>query len=696
MRRNESNYCRVAIPGGIPELLWYTIPADLKHLHRGSLCRVSVQGHLRTALIWETGLQPPEFKCLQVQAPEIEWTFPETYLQKMEWVSKVYMGTINQTVELFLPKNLSKLLEKATEYTPKTGAEGAKGSQISGHSKPPDLTPAQQDVANKVMPALEAKKFKGFLLHGVTGSGKTRVYLEWTKHALQLGKKVVILVPEIGLTPQTKENFQKHLNETVFMYHSGLGIKERRELWVRLLNDDSPQVILGTRSLLLLPGIQPDLMILDEEHDASYKQHDPGPRYHARDLALHLIHKRQGVIVLGSATPSLESYHNAQKGNLQLIKLQQRVMDLPMPLVSVVDMKEERPKIGRGSLLSPLLRESIQEQVDAGNQCILLHNRRGFASSRICLDCGEIHMCRDCRIPLIWHKKHNHLRCHYCDRVYQVEEPCQNCRSKNFEYQGQAIEMVEQELLESIGGAKVLRMDRDTMSTRKKMMTLLEDFRLQKANILLGTQMVAKGHDFPQVTLVGVVSADTGSSIPDFRSGERMFQLLTQVSGRAGRHDKPGQVVIQTWNPQNPILKFAMKHDYENFFAWENPQRQALQYPPWRRLLSIHFSGKAVLEVADAAQRTADQLTRLFDSGAKNSSTKDEGIFSLEEKPFIVLGPSESFVSKIKGQERMHILIKGMDLKKMREACRIALDKLPRKMRNRLKIHANYDPWDVL
>jgi primosomal protein N' (replication factor Y) len=513
----------------------------------------------------------------------------------------------------------------------------------------PPLTPEQQNALEQLEALLNGVGFRGALLHGVTGSGKTRVYLELVRKALNLGLKTLILVPEINLTPQTRKRFEDFLGCEIPILHSALGAKEKRKTWTKLLahqiHTPSPiphtPILMGTRPAILAP-FEPQLLIIDEEHDSSYKQQDPAPRYNVREMAFHIAHKYGALVVLGSATPSMESYWNAKNGNLKLLEMKSRPHGLPLPEVIIADMKEERKKQDKDLMLSPVLRDALAQTISEGNQAIVLMNRRGYSTNRICEICGNPLKCTDCNVVLVYHKQHNRLICHYCGKTFPTSILCA-CGSNKFAFFGAGIEKAEEEIREWLPDAKVLRLDSDTTSGLGTTEKLLQKFRDRECNILLGTQMVAKGHDFPDVSLVGVLCADIGSNVPDFRAGERYFQLLTQVAGRAGRALENSQVIIQTFCPENPIMQFAIKHDYLGFSKTELTEREEAFYPPFCKIAQIRLQGRDKSKLEIAANALAEALKKLSTPNRKLS----------------ILGPAEPFISKAQKSYRQVITIKA-------------------------------------
>ena len=504
----------------------------------------------------------------------------------------------------------------------------------------PPLTPEQQNALEQLTPMLQGTGFRGVLLHGVTGSGKTRVYLELVRKALDLKLKTLILVPEINLTPQTRKRFEDFLKCEVKVLHSALGAKEKRKTWTTLLCAQT-QILMGTRSAILAP-FEPQLLIIDEEHDSSYKQQDPAPRYNVREMAFHIGHKYGALVVLGSATPSLETYWNAKNSNLKLIEMKSRPGGLPLPKVTIADMKEERKKQDRDLMLSPVLRDTLSKIICEGNQAIILLNRRGYSTNRICEECGMPLQCTDCNVVLVYHKQFGKLVCHYCGKHFPSDFRCK-CGSNKFAFYGSGIEKAEEEIREWLPNAKILRLDADTTSGLGATEKLLQKFRDRECNILLGTQMVAKGHDFPGVSLVGVLCADIGSNIPDFRAGERYFQLLTQVAGRAGRFLENSQVIIQTFCPENSVMRFAINHDYLGFSKAELAERQEASYPPFCKIAQIKLQGKNKKKLETAATTLAETLRK----------------FSILNSQFSILGPAEPLISKVQKFHRQVITIKA-------------------------------------
>ena len=451
---------------------------------------------------------------------------------------------------------------------------------------PLTLNEEQDEAYQTISKSLHSEKPKPILLHGITGSGKTEVYLQATRTALKLGKNVIILVPEISLAPQTVQRFKARfhdLTDQIAILHSNLSQGERFDEWHRI-RAGKARIVIGARSAIFAPVKDPGLIIVDEEHEPAYKQENP-PKYHARDLAVVRCNLEKCTVVLGSATPSLETFQNTQLKKYQIVKMTERADGASLPLTRVVDMRIEAKKHkGRDAIISDVLRTSVEKRIEANEQVIIFLNRRGFARSLQCPPCGHVIECNHCSIPLTYHRGDERLVCHVCGFQSIVPRLCPNCQDPAIRFQGYGTEKAETILRKVFPSAKIARLDTDTTRRKNTLRDTLRDFRAKKLNILLGTQMIAKGLDFPNVTLVGVLNADLSLYAPDFRAGERTFQLLTQVAGRAGRGKMAGEVIIQTSTPHSPSIQFARHHDFDGFVAQELKVRQQFRYPPFTHL----------------------------------------------------------------------------------------------------------------
>ena len=639
-------FCEVYIPQA-PSVYTYGVPSGLfagPEIRRGSV--VWVQFATRKApslaVVAKVHAERPAFNVRCAYPHASGYVFSERYMESLEWVARYYICTPMKALDVFWPADFGKYLDAlAARETERSGEEGA-AAQMPARPDVPPLTDEQQVALDSLVADLSGTGFRGSLLHGVTGSGKTRVYQELAYEALRRGKKVLILVPEIGLTPQTAGRFEDFLQVPVHVLHSALSAPKRRESFVSIL-EGSARVVLGTRSAILAP-FDFDVVILDEEHDSSFKQQDPAPRYHTRELAFHLAYKYGALVVLGSATPCIETFHNASTDKLKYLKLQKRATSASLPEVSIVDMGKVRQQ--KGILMSPDLRDALVKCVADGDQAIVLMNRRGYSKVRICGECGETLYCKNCHVPLVYHRQYNSLLCHYCGLLYPVNTPCRACGAETYEFVGGAIEKLEEEILEWVPDAKIVRMDRDTTQNVGSVEKILESFRKGEYNILLGTQMVAKGHDFPGVKLVGVVGADSGFGMPDFRSTERLFQLLSQTAGRAGRAGGTGRVLIQTQNPNEPVMNFALHHDFAGFAEMETRDRKDAFYPPFCKMVEVSFGSRDEGALRDAVARV-EALCRA-------------------EKSLMVMGPVDAFIPVVQNVRWVKLYLKSNDLSAVR------------------------------
>lgn len=502
-----------------------------------------------------------------------------------------------------------------------------------------ELNESQQAALEAISARLRAREYQTFLLHGVTGSGKTEVYLAAIEAALAIGRGALMLVPEIALTPSVAGQFHTRFGGQVAILHSAFNDSERAAQWRRLRRGEA-RVAVGTRSAVFAPVQDLGLIIVDEEHDGSYKQEE-NPRYNGRDVAIVRARDASAVTILGSATPSLESRYNAERGKSVLLEMPQRIQNRPLPAVEIVDMRQEFLETRSNSLFSRRMVEALAERLAAGEQSMVLMNRRGFSSSVACRSCGERIQCVHCAVALTWHRRDNRLLCHYCNYAQRVPQTCPQCGSEHIYFLGSGSERVEDELHKHFPSARVARLDRDTVTTKRHYEEILGGFREGNFDILAGTQMIAKGHDIPNVTLVCIVNADIGLSMPDFRAGERTFQLLTQVAGRAGRHELPGQVLLQTINPDHYAVRCAAEQDYARFYEKELNFRRLMRYPP--------FCAMANLLVRAEKQ---EEALRLSGELAQFVGEPREG--------FKVMGPAEAPVPRLKNEYRYQLLVKAV------------------------------------
>ncbi|MBA2604258.1 MAG: primosomal protein N' [Acidobacteria bacterium] len=538
--------------------------------------------------------------------------------------------------------------------------------------QPVTLTAEQAAAMHKLQALAGTDAFSAVVLHGVTGSGKTELYLRLAQHVASSGRGVLVLVPEIALTPAIAGAFRAAFGERVAIQHSGLSDGERHDQWHRIRRGEV-DVVVGTRSAVFAPVQRLGLVIVDEEHDTSYKQEE-SPRYNGRDVAVVRARAVQALAVLGSATPSLESYHNAQSGRYELITLERRVLDRPMAAVRLVDMRAEYAAAGPDVVISTELAQAIRERLDLGEQAMVLLNRRGFATSVFCRQCGGTLECPNCSVSLTVHRAARRARCHYCNHAMRIPTTCSHCAGTFLEQAGFGTERVEAELATLFPGARLARVDRDTVRRRGAITALLERFGAGHIDVLVGTQMIAKGHDFPRVTLVGVVSADVGLGLADFRAGERTFHLLTQVAGRAGRGEVAGEAVVQTIHPGHYSITHACRQDYAAFYREEINFRRTMKYPPTVALINAVVKG-STLEGA------------LADAGAIVQALRWGG------EPYRVLGPAPAPLSRLKGEHRAQLFIKGTHRSAMRKALQGVLEARPEIRRRTI---VDVDPMSVL
>jgi len=499
------------------------------------------------------------------------------------------------------------------------------------------FTEEQSRAWQQIKAGIQAGGFRPMLLFGVTGSGKTHLYIEALRDVLNQGKTGLILVPEIALTPQTVSRFERYFGTRIGVIHSRKNDSERVLTWRRILTGEY-KIVIGPRSALFAPLQNLGIIIVDEEHESSYKQFEPAPRYHARDAAIYRAWMNHCPIILGSATPSFESFWQAEQGKYHLITIRNRADKATLPAVRILNMREEKKSTPFTGPVAPALLEGIRNRLDAGQGVILLQNRRGFSNYIECNDCGWVFECPDCSISLTWHQRTRNMRCHYCGFTARPPESCPKCQSLSLRPVGYGTQQVEDFLKDQFPETPVIRMDQDTTSTKSAHDSLLKEFKKHPASILLGTQMIAKGLDFHHVTLVGVINADMGMLMPDFRASEHTFQLMAQVAGRAGRGRLAGEVIIQTWHPELPLFRHVLNHDFPGFYRQEIDSRNLLNYPPFRRMIQFEVKARTEEEAADRVGEVARALRARF---------SDDW----------VRGPAEPPVEKIGGWYRKQVIL---------------------------------------
>src|SRR5213595_2109399 len=577
----------------------------------------------------------------------------------------------NQTLRALVKRGLVELREEAIVRDPHADEQFIATSNLI-------LNQEQTHALKEIALALDSpEKARPILLHGVTGSGKTEIYLQAIRAALKGGNTAIVLVPEISLTPQTVERFKGRfadMQDAVAVLHSHLSEGERHDEWYKI-HSGHARIAIGARSAIFAPLKNLGLIVVDEEHETTYKQEE-APRYHARDVAVVRAKIEKCVVVLGSATPSMESYHNASTGKYRLATLTQRVDEKQMPLMRVVDLRQERRKERAIAILSGKLRGAIADRLEKREQTILFLNRRGFSTSLLCTNCGEARNCPNCSVALTFHRHVARLSCHLCGHTAAVPKKCPACGKDALIYAGFGTEKVESTVAHIFPKATVRRMDADSMTRKQAYRETLRDFRAGKIDILVGTQMIAKGLHFPNVTLVGIINADLALHLPDFRAGERTFQLLTQVAGRAGRGERLGEVFVQTYTPFSPSIQFARHHDFAGYFDQELEFRERCDFPPFKHAVLITV-------------RSAHEARGKF-----SAETLTRRLREVLSEEFTVSDAAPAPLEKLHGQFRFHILLRGSAILRLSRLIRETLDKLP--FPEDVAVAVDVDPYQLL
>ncbi|MFQ6604335.1 MAG: primosomal protein N' [Fidelibacterota bacterium] len=608
----------------------------------GQVARAVLPGKLSTKY------SPPTEFLVSTRRDAIDWTLvaaapvQQTLLKVIAehdgWLSVRSLGTLASSPLTVCRRLAEKGLVEMKEEIRKPDATGFTFQPVH---KSITFSSAQQDILNPVYQSLEKKKFSRFLLHGVTGSGKTELYIAAARKALDLDYSVIVLLPEISLTPQIGGRFRAEFGEQVGLWHSRMSPALRAWTWKRMCAGDY-RVIVGARSAVFAPLKKLGLIVVDEEQESSYKQESPPPRYHARDVAVMRCKLHRATVILSSATPSLESYYNQVQGKFTYLHLPERFGGSLYPTVHVVNMLQENEESGKtGQVLSGILLDKIEDRLRKGEQVLILQNRRGYAPVVHCYACGESIMCPNCNITLTYHKIHHGLHCHFCGYTsHQIPDSCPSCANPELRLTGTGVQRVEELLRLTFPAARVLRLDRDTTSTATKLTKTLESFARGEGDILVGTQMIAKGLDFGRVTLAGIINADTGLLLPDFRSGERIFQLIYQTAGRTGRRQVQGEVIIQSYNADNPVIKYAVRLNLKGYYNLALSERQELNYPPFSWIIKL----EAISEKKQQLEKQIQSLRQLFPQPYKG----------LE-----ILGPAYCYRDRLHKKYRMQIIFKS-------------------------------------
>ncbi|MGQ9817976.1 MAG: replication restart helicase PriA [bacterium] len=664
-------FVNISIPNTKFDYLTYKTELDLQV---GDLVLVPLRNKFKYGIVVATNVESDFPNIKDVQKIVEKRFIPSGLLKLYEWIASYYLASYGEILkQAFPPQILKKFDILKPEY------------RIETKVREPVPTSYQNNAIRRILYSLRKNEFKVFLLFGITGSGKTEVYLRVVDDVLKSGGRALILVPEISMTPLLLKRFSERFGRDTVTIHSAMTIKERRQVWYAIKNGIY-KIVIGPRSAIFLPIPDLKVIIVDEEHDHSYKEHQQSAKYNARDVAVVRAKIENICVILGSATPQIESYYNAGIGKYELLTLRERIDSRPLPPVEVIDLKQEH-----GRFISKKFEELLKDVLQNNEQAILFLNRRGFAPSLICPNCGYLVRCPFCKLPLVYHRHFENdvssfLSCHTCDYKLEYFSICPRCGKSTLLYRGAGIQRIEEVVKNIIKkiemGANssekgeravediVLRLDRDVVRKRGEAETILKKFEEQKAKILVGTQLVTKGFDFPNVTFVGIVNADTILNLPDFRGSEKTFQVLTQVAGRTGRGSKPGRVLIQTYHPEQYSILFGQLQNYPKFYAQEMKLRKELGFPPFSRLILIRLSGKTEKNVWEDAEKVYKSLTHL--------------------KNIRIFGPNQSYYYKIKDKYRVYILIKAplkFDHRKLRFLKQIVLTKT--------KLEIDVDPIDV-
>jgi primosomal protein N' (replication factor Y) len=656
----------------------------------------------RNILTAEWSVEPPRMGAKQVKAVRLipNWDDAELAARQREAKAPAQTRLLRTLIESgggpLAQAEALALSQSNTGALKRLEADGLVAPEIitlrrkpfklaGGAAVPPVPTGEQEAAVTDIKKRLDTREPNVALLYGVTGSGKTEVYLRAIAETRRRKRTALVLVPEIALTAQVVDNFRARIGDRVAVLHSGLSDGERRDEWQRIGRGEA-DVVVGARSAVFAPLENVGLIVVDEEHEGSYKQDQPAPRYHARDVAVARARATGATVLLGSATPAMESFFKAESGKWGFLPLRQRALNRPLPAVEIIDLREGYKKGQPPGVFAPALRDAIADRLAKGEQTILFLNRRGFAMFLLCRDCGFTTRCPQCDVSLTFHARAARVACHHCGYERAAPTVCPSCHGDRIRPFGIGTEKVEAEVRALFESARVLRMDRDTTQKKDAHLKMLRAFRSGEADILIGTQMVAKGLDFAGVTLVGVISADTALNLPDFRASERAFQLLTQVSGRAGRGRKPGHVLVQTFNPEHESVAAAAEHDYETFYRQEIVNRRELAYPPFTRLANVISQ--------DEDGRVAEARLRLVAARLGGGRSLLDGPKVTGDSDLTVLGPAPCPLSRLRGKYRWHLLLKAADTDTLRARLRIAFHGLNGSERAGLSI--DIDPISLL
>lgn len=675
-------FADIAIDVPLDTLFTYEIPPEFEGVvRRGSRVLVSFGKKkavgfclkIKTDFVPTGKVKAGEVKA--VLAADAEPLLSEAYLRWLEFAAEHYFCPPGQVFAQAVP---AAYFETNDFGGAKTRRAKQYGTLRSADGTPAELTPSQRLISDEL--ALHSGTFFPALVHGVTGSGKTEVYIDVIEKTLRAGKSALYLVPEIGLTPQTLARLERHFAGKLALTHSGLTANQRLATWQKALANE-PIVTIGTRSALFAPFRSLGLIVVDEEHDSSYKQEDRF-RYNARDLAVARARFEGIPIALGSATPSLETYQQAKSGKYRYFELSERIGGIAMPKIDIVDFAREREQTKLPLHLSQNIVRAIGETLAAKKQVILFVGQRGYAQNSFCTECRKIQTCRNCSVGLKFHAHVNKLKCHYCDFETDFDEVCLSCANKALTLIGSGIQSIEEEVRANFPNANIVRVDSDAFPSPQKLDAVLAEFAAGKIDIIVGTQMMSKGHDFAGVGFVGIVGIDANLGLPDFRAAEKSFQTVVQVAGRAGRHGERGRVLVQSFMPEHVSLTRAKTHDFAAFAAAELAQREALNYPPFSRLIQIRFSSNSEGELDGFLRDWRREFTNL------NARLAEKGI--------LTLGPAEMPIAKLRGRYRRHLILKVPRQTRVRDVVRYVLDSAGRAASKKIQIQVDVDPAGLL
>ena len=668
----SDQFADIIIPVALPGFFTYSIPEAIRpSLCRGSLVNVPFgQSKEATGLVVKIHTTPPQGVTVRDIASLIpgEVSLNERFTEFLLWIADYYMAYPGEVMKAAVPT-----ADELPGHLKKRRPRKSEGEESREPVPPSSLNSVQQTAHQGIKQLFEERGT--VLLHGVTSSGKTEIYIHLMKEQMELGRQVLYMLPEIALTTQIIERLRRHFGPAIGVFHSRLTPAARREVW-KNVSDGTLRAVLGVRSSLFLPFSDLGLIIVDEEHDSSYKQYDPAPRYHARDAAMMLSRIHGGKTLLGSATPSLESYHNAVSGRYGFVELMTRFGDVMMPEMIIADTRFQARKKGPEAHFTPKLLKAVEEALGREEQVILFQNRRGFSPFLMCTDCGHVPACTSCSVSYTYHKSINRLVCHYCGKSVKVPQECPECGSAGMSTKGFGTEKIEEEIRLLFPSARVARMDQDTVRNRSAASEILGSFAAGETDILIGTQMISKGLDFERLTVVGILDADTMMHFPDFRAHERSFQLMEQVSGRAGRRTRRGRVIIQTADPANLILRQVLKHDFRSMSSAQLEERSLFGYPPFTRIIRIALKHRDLDELNRSAARLAENLRKQLGN--------------------IVLGPEFPMVMQVQKWYIKTVMIKigaALSPSRVKEVIRREAEaelRVPRK--GLLRVQADVDP----